>query len=419
MRPTTIMAEPVPRTADLCRLRPFLSRLGGVRRMIFLMPMLAWGTSVAWTASTSLTLAWKPNPEPGVGYRVYYGNATGVYTGKAEAGTNTTLTLTSLDPQRVYYFISCAYFRSNQIESRASNELRIDFAPTIRGPTDQVIDEDALLGLLTITVNDVDTAASTLKLSATSTNALLLPATNITFGGAATHRTLIARPVTNQFGSTLITLHVTDASGLIGDTSFLLTVNPVNDPPELAPVADLVIYQNSGPTNVLLTGMTCGPTNERQSFTVTASLGDRRVVSNLTVRHTPGSGAGKIEFTPNTGATGTVAITATVRDDGGQVRGGIDSFARTFLVVVQPRPSGGFGATNTAPALEVTRGGNTVILVWPSGAQGYVLERADSPHTSSAWVPVTNSPSTSGDRSQVKLPSSGGQAFFRLRRPAE
>src|SRR5437867_2859250 len=61
--------------------------------------------------------------------------------------------------------------------------------PTISAIPDQTNDEDTVVGPLAFTVRDVETPATSLTLSADSSNPSLLPATNIFFGGNGTNRT--------------------------------------------------------------------------------------------------------------------------------------------------------------------------------------------------------------------------------------
>src|SRR5205823_6077983 len=77
-----------------------------------------------------------------------------------------------------------------------------------------------------------------LMVSGRSSNPDLVPDANILFGGSGSNRTVTLRPATNQFGSTTITLTVSDGDGGAASASFLLSVNSVNDPPIISSVAN-------------------------------------------------------------------------------------------------------------------------------------------------------------------------------------
>jgi hypothetical protein len=72
--------------------------------------------------AAQVTLNWSPSIDPVNGYNVYYGTASGNYTGKIDAGTNTQLTLPDLQACQNYYFVVTAYDDSGD-ESPPSNEV--------------------------------------------------------------------------------------------------------------------------------------------------------------------------------------------------------------------------------------------------------------------------------------------------------
>jgi hypothetical protein len=73
-----------------------------------------------------LTLAWDPNPEANLaGYKVYYGTASGSYSSVVDVGNFTSLTISSLEAGKTYYFAATAYAASGE-ESAKSNEIRYD-----------------------------------------------------------------------------------------------------------------------------------------------------------------------------------------------------------------------------------------------------------------------------------------------------
>ncbi|HWF19513.1 MAG TPA: fibronectin type III domain-containing protein [Verrucomicrobiae bacterium] len=73
----------------------------------------------------SFTLAWNPSPDPTVaGYVVYYGTSSGNYTTRMDVGTNTTATITNLQPGVTYYFAVTDY-NSDGVESAPSGEISL------------------------------------------------------------------------------------------------------------------------------------------------------------------------------------------------------------------------------------------------------------------------------------------------------
>src|SRR6185436_12269221 len=104
-------------------------------------------------------------------------------------------------------------------------------APTISDVPDQSTPVNVALPPIPFNVGDVETAPAQLVVSARSSNPVLVPAANITFGGSGNSRTVSITPATNQFGSALITLSVKDASGAEATDQFVVAVVPV--PPRI------------------------------------------------------------------------------------------------------------------------------------------------------------------------------------------
>jgi len=101
---------------------------------------------------------------------------------------------------------------------------------------------------VSFSVADVETAASSLNVSGSSSNTNLVPSSSLVFAGTGSSRTVTILPATNQFGSTTITLTVRDSDGGTGSATFLLTVNPVNDVPVLDAIADQVTDEDVAQT---------------------------------------------------------------------------------------------------------------------------------------------------------------------------
>lgn len=82
---------------------------------------------------------------------------------------------------------------------------------------------------------------------------------------------------------------------------------------------------------------------------------------------------------------------------------------------------GHFGLANPInvielPTLGQKRSGNTMLILWPVGASGFVLETSSS-LMPTAWVPVTDPPFQIGDQYVVPVVISDTNRFYRLRFP--
>jgi hypothetical protein len=103
--------------------------------------------------------------------------------------------------------------------------------PVVTPVADQVTDEDVPIGPLVFDVSDPDTATGNLLFEVHSSSAALFPTNQITLNGTGSTRSLTIVPAADQSGSGLISVVVSDGAGGVASNHFLVTVNPVNDPP--------------------------------------------------------------------------------------------------------------------------------------------------------------------------------------------
>ena len=96
--------------------------------------------------------------------------------------------------------------------------------PTISNIPDQTIPKYASAGPTVFNVNDGETPANALTVTASSGNQALVPNANIALGGSGYARTITVTPVWGMTGSATITVTVSDGSAQASD-SFLLTVS--------------------------------------------------------------------------------------------------------------------------------------------------------------------------------------------------
>jgi hypothetical protein len=135
------------------------------------------------------------------------------------------------------------------------NVMPVNDAPTISEIPDQSIPKKSTTGPIAFTVGDVDNAADSLTVSATSSDQTLVPNGNITFGGSGANRTVTVTPADKRVGTTIITITVSDGIAN-ASTSFTLTVTHSNHPPKADATASVtqVISPNNAYASVRLDG---------------------------------------------------------------------------------------------------------------------------------------------------------------------
>ncbi|MBK8038201.1 MAG: tandem-95 repeat protein [Verrucomicrobiaceae bacterium] len=269
-------------------------------------------------------------PHPTVSYTTP--NTTGAltYTPVADANGSATITVTVNDQQAS----NNTFSRTFSVTVNAVND-----APTITDITDQAINEDGNTGALAFTIGDLETAASSLAVTHSSSNTTLVPGANVVFGGSGASRTVTFTPAANQSGTAIITMTVSDGTTTTSDT-FNLTVNAVNDPPTLNSITSPgTIQEDAVQQTVLLSGISAGP-NESQTLMITATSNNTALIPNPTVSYASPGTTGSVLYTPVANMSGTATITVTVND--GQVTS--NTISQTFNVIVN--------AVNDAPTLD-------------------------------------------------------------------
>jgi hypothetical protein len=211
------------------------------------------------------------------------------------------------------------------------------------------INEDAgaqTVNLTGITAGDAETQP--LQVTAVSDNLALIPNPTVIYTSPNATGSLQYTPVADASGTATIAVTVTDGgldgnlatpgdNGTTSDT-FLVTVNAVNDPPTLDPIADPAAINEDAPQQTVnLTGVTAGDA-ETQPLQVTAVSDNTALIPNPTVIYTSPNAAGSLQYTPVANAFGTANITVTVTDgglDGNLATAGDNATTSdTFLVTV-------------------------------------------------------------------------------------
>jgi hypothetical protein len=201
----------------------------------------------------------------------------------------------------------------------------VNDVPTISNLTDQTINEDVSTGAIAFTIGDVETAAASLTVTRASSNTTLVPTADIVLGGSGASRTVTVTPAANQFGTSTITVTVSDGTASTSVT-FLLTVNPVNDAPTISNITDQSIGVNTL-TNSL--PFTIGDNETAAaSLTVSGTSSNQALVPDGSIFF-GGSGASRtVTVVPETNRFGTVTISVSVSDG---LLTGTDTFVVTVL----------------------------------------------------------------------------------------
>ncbi len=250
----------------------------------------------------------------------------------------------------------------------------VNTTPTMTGIADQTIDEDTPTGAIVFSVGDGETAPGSLTLGKDSSNPSLVPTNNIVFGGSGANRTVTVTPAANQTGAATITVSVTDGQ-LSTNTSFVVTITPVNDPPT---ISDIPNQSTAIDTPTAAIPFTIDDL-ETPAGSLTLSPGSSNptlVPSNNIVFG--GSGATwTVTVTPAAGQTGSATITVTVSD-------GVTNGADTFVLQV--------GTTNSPPIISPMTNQTTLVDI-PVGPFPFTVGDAET-NAVSLTVSATSSDQT-------------------------
>ncbi len=168
-------------------------------------------------------------------------------------------------------------------------------APTISAIADQSTQPGTATGAIAFTVGDAELAATSLTVTAASSNITLVPSANVVLGGSGASRNVTITPATGLTGTSTITLSVSDGA-FTTSTSFVLTV-AVSGPPTITTIAT----SPAVPTNT-------------DTVTVTANvqpLGGRTLpAGNVVLTYTAGSSVQSTVFTETMGTSAGAWTTA-------------------------------------------------------------------------------------------------------------
>src|SRR5439155_4601099 len=135
---------------------------------------------------------------------------------------------------------------SNASTSFLLTVLPVNDPPTLNPISNVTVSEDA--ALQTVPLGGIGSGAAnesqTLSVIALSSNPALIPNPSVTYSTPATSGSVSFTPVASANGSALITVTVSDGSAQIS-RSFTVIVNPVNDGPTIAAIANQTTLEDT------------------------------------------------------------------------------------------------------------------------------------------------------------------------------
>jgi len=111
----------------------------------------------------------------------------------------------------------------------------VNYAPSVSTIDNQVVEQDTAV-TIDFGVDDRESGAGALLVTAAADGTALFPADGVTLSGAGTTRALTLTPLEAATGSANITISVTDPQGLATQRSFSVTMNA-----KLASIRDTVL----------------------------------------------------------------------------------------------------------------------------------------------------------------------------------
>jgi hypothetical protein len=220
--------------------------------------------------------------------------------------------------------------------------------PTISDVANLTATSGRASGPIAVTLADVDNAASSLTLTARSSNTTLVPASGLVLGGSGANRTLTLTPAAGQTGSATITLTASDGVLTATDTFTVTVTAPVSTTTTTAPAPTTTTTVPTGGTNTRPTISNLTDRSNPEDVPegpISFTVGDAQTAAgSLTVRGTSsnttlipnagitfgGSGGNRtVMVAPAANQSGTATITITVSD-------GSLSTSDTFVQTIRP-----------------------------------------------------------------------------------
>jgi Metallo-peptidase family M12B Reprolysin-like/Bacterial Ig domain len=277
--------------------------------------------------------------------------------------------------------------------------------PVVSAIAAQSANEDQSV-VVPFTVSDVETPASSLSLQAASTNTALVGGAGLVLGGSGTNRTLTLTPVADQWGTSTISVTVSDGTVSV-PRAFSFTVLPVNDPPALSGIVPLVSTTIGVPISFPVT--VSDPDSPSGSLSLMGDSWNQALLPNggIAVAAVSSSATSRtfiVTLAPAAGQTGAGGLTLSASDSVATISAPI-SFTVTSVPTAPDAPTG----------LVSSAEGTVVTLTWTPALTGsaptsFVVELGTAPGTTTLPTQTVVSPAA---RLSLALPA--GNYYARVR----
>jgi hypothetical protein len=239
---------------------------------------LLWFGGLTALADQSVSLTWNPSADTNaVGYRIYYGGVSHVYTNSTLVGNITNTVVAGLVAGTTYYFGATTVDSAGD-ESDLSNEaiyvipalvtnlpptnpppVVVNQPPTLNPISNLTVNQNA--GAQIITLSGITTGATNenqhLKITPATSNSALISKLAVSYNNPNTNGTLSFRLAANATGTAVITVTVNDgaATNNLTTQSFTVTVVNPNLPKIVQPLTNIVAV--AGQTTTLRVIASC------------------------------------------------------------------------------------------------------------------------------------------------------------------
>ncbi|MBI5756994.1 MAG: hypothetical protein HZA46_00585, partial [Planctomycetales bacterium] len=230
------------------------------------------------------------------------------------SGTNRTVTVTPAANLFGTATITVTVTDANSGTATDTFVLSVNAAndpPTISTFPDVTTLEDMSPATIAFTIGDDSTPTTDMTVTVTSSNTAVVPHGNSAIGGSGPDRTLTLTLLPNAHGVTTLTLTASDGS-LTTNTSFVLTVTPVNDSPSLTATADQTINEDSATASVSI--IVADDETQVANLVLSATSSNPVLVPNGNIVLGGSNSFRTVKVTPTENQSGVATITVTVSD---------------------------------------------------------------------------------------------------------